>query len=150
MIFTLGLRSCKASHKNGIWKHYFYLLLSDSMVGSKLSACDCPNSHRQEQEVNSARILRTNTQERDSYHRLIMKVLAGCLRWLALQLQMPFRGKWINFNPHFKSKDSLGDNWMNLAGKELCIFLSNLSLNHMWKCTAIWKPNIYLKANSDI
>lgn len=147
MIFTLGLCSCKAGHKSGIWKHYFYLFLSDSVVGIEAI---CPNSHRQEQEVNSPRILWTNTQKRDSYHRLIMKVLASCLRWLALQLQMPFRGKWINFNPHFKSRDSLRDNWMSPAGKELCIFLPNLSLNYMWKCINIWKPNIYIRANSDI
>lgn len=77
-----------------------------------------------------------------------MKVLAGCLRRLALQLQMPFRRKWINFNPHFKSRDSLGDNWMNPARKELCIFLSELCMNHM--CAYILKTNIYLKANLDI
>lgn len=137
MIFTLRLHSCKANHKSGISKHYFYLLLSDLMVGSKLSACDCRNSHEQEQEVNSPRILWANTQERDLYHGLIMKVLAGCLRRLALQLQMPFRRKWINFNPHFKSRDSLGDNCMNPAGKKLCIFLSELSMNHMCKCLDI-------------
>lgn len=41
MIFTSSLHSCKANHKSGISKHYFYLLLSDLMVESKLSACGC-------------------------------------------------------------------------------------------------------------
>lgn len=59
------------------FKAGFYLLLSDSMVWLKLSACDCSNRHGWEQEHNRPRILRTKTQAKDLYHQVIMDVLAG-------------------------------------------------------------------------